>query len=92
MFVAFPFDATKTKLQTFPREYKGPVHCLVKTFKTQGFRGLYRGLTPAILGNVNECTVVFTSYGIWQDFVKHMAGFQHDRQMMPSKFPLEKIH
>ena len=79
--MAFPFDATKTKLQTFAKEYKGPIHCLRTTFRTQRIAGVYRGLTPAILSNVNECTVVFTSYGIWQDFVKKVSGLQHDSQM-----------
>ena len=79
--MAFPFDATKTKLQTFAKEYKGPIHCLRTTFCTQGITGIYRGLTPAVLSNVNECTVVFTFYGIWQDFVKKLSGLQHDNEM-----------
>ncbi len=79
--MAFPFDAAKTKLQTFPREYNGPLRCLLETFRTQGTTGLYRGLTPAIWSNVNECTVVFTSYGVWQDCVKRAFGVDRDRQM-----------
>ena len=78
MFVAFPFDSAKTKLQTFPVEYRGPLHCIRTTIKAQGFSGLYKGFTPGLIGNITECVVVFTAYGLWQDGIKSTFNIQSD--------------
>ncbi|KAI9206300.1 mitochondrial carrier protein [Polychytrium aggregatum] len=50
--VGHPFDTIKVRMQTeggFGR-FKGPLDCLVETVKKEGFRGLYKGATPPLLG------------------------------------------
>lgn len=60
VYVSQPLDTVKVKMQTFPHLYKGMSHCLVQTFKKDGFvRGLYAGTLPAVVANVAENSVLF---------------------------------
>jgi len=50
--VGHPFDTIKVRMQTeggFGR-FKGPMDCLVQTMKLEGIRGLYKGVTPPLIG------------------------------------------
>lgn len=38
---AFPLDSVKTRLQTYP--YNGFVHCVQRTYQSEGIRGFFRG-------------------------------------------------
>jgi hypothetical protein len=38
---AFPLDSVKTRLQTYP--YNGFVHCVQRTYQSEGLRGFFRG-------------------------------------------------
>eukprot|EP01098_Paradermamoeba_levis_P004499 TRINITY_DN1923_c0_g3_i1.p1 TRINITY_DN1923_c0_g3~~TRINITY_DN1923_c0_g3_i1.p1 ORF type:complete len:331 (-),score=69.72 TRINITY_DN1923_c0_g3_i1:127-1083(-) len=69
----YPLDTVKVRLQTQTTGggggaqpgrvvFKGPVDCLVKTFKNEGFRGMYKGLTSPLLGAMMENAVLFVSY------------------------------
>jgi len=54
-----PFDVAKTRLQmqlelqraqpNVPRVYSGPLDCLLKTFRSEGLRGVQRGLSICIV-------------------------------------------
>ena len=48
-----PFDLTKVRLQSqvldTTARFNGPIDCLVKTWKNEGFRGLYRVCHISIL-------------------------------------------
>ncbi|ELT88873.1 hypothetical protein CAPTEDRAFT_174218 [Capitella teleta] len=46
-------------LQT--HQYRGMVDCLVKTYKFEGLRGLYKGLTPGLFG-VSHGSLQFMAY------------------------------
>lgn len=60
VYVSQPLDTVKVKMQTFPQLYKGMSHCLVQTYKKDGFaRGLYAGTLPAVVANVAENSVLF---------------------------------
>jgi solute carrier family 25 (mitochondrial carnitine/acylcarnitine transporter), member 20/29 len=54
-----PFDTIKVRLQAEGKsgKFSGPLNCLVKTIQNEGFRGLYKGVTPPLLatGVVNSC-------------------------------------
>jgi hypothetical protein len=43
--------------------YRGAIHCLTYTIKTNGFLSLYKGLTAPLLGSMAENGVLFLSYG-----------------------------
>ncbi|KAK9383482.1 mitochondrial carrier domain-containing protein [Kockiozyma suomiensis] len=51
LFVGHPFDTIKVRLQTAPAEqFKGPLDCFLQTTRKEGFRALYKGATPPLLG------------------------------------------
>ncbi|KAK9461111.1 YMC2 mitochondrial protein-like protein [Lipomyces oligophaga] len=51
LFVGHPFDTVKVRLQTSPPEqFKGPLDCLLQTTRKEGFRALYKGATPPLIG------------------------------------------
>lgn len=46
-----PFDTVKVRLQTTdPSRFSGPLQCLLQTMRHEGLHGLYKGLTPPLLG------------------------------------------
>jgi hypothetical protein len=49
IFLGFPFDLIKVKLQAFPTKYKSAYQCLVQSIKQEGFIGLYNGFLPPVL-------------------------------------------
>lgn len=42
--------------------YRGAIHCLTHTIKTNGFLSLYKGITAPLLGSMAENAVLFLSY------------------------------
>jgi solute carrier family 25 carnitine/acylcarnitine transporter 20/29 len=49
--VGHPFDTIKVRLQTSQKaQFQGPLDCLLQTIRNEGFRGLYKGATPPLLG------------------------------------------
>lgn len=45
------FDTIKVRLQTTsPSHFKGPLDCLLQTVRNEGFRGLYKGASPPLVG------------------------------------------
>ncbi|XP_020501954.1 solute carrier family 25 member 15a [Labrus bergylta] len=71
-----PFDTTKVKMQTFPKAYRGFIHCFSSTFQQVGIRGLYKGATPALIANISENAVLFLSYGRCQDVVRYVCNME----------------
>ena len=49
IFIGFPFDSVKVKLQTHPDLYRSAVDCLRQSLQTDGYLGLYRGSLPPVL-------------------------------------------
>ncbi|XP_073412281.1 mitochondrial ornithine transporter 1-like isoform X3 [Dendrobates tinctorius] len=81
VFSGQPFDTVKVKMQTFPSLYRGFVDCAVRTYHTEGLRGLYHGTVPALLANVSENAVLFACYGFCQNLVCHLLGMQDLSQL-----------
>lgn len=48
--VGHPFDTVKVRLQTSEGRFKGPMECVINTFRAEGFRGFYKGFTPPLVG------------------------------------------
>jgi len=64
-FATFPIDIIKTKIQTDNLQnpiYKGMCDCFMKTFKVEGLRGFYKGLSPCLLRAVPANSVTFIVY------------------------------
>lgn len=49
--VGHPFDTIKVRLQTTPdSHFRGPVDAVLQTFRNEGLRGFYKGMTPPLVG------------------------------------------
>ena len=49
IFIGFPFDLIKVKLQAHPDKYTSAIECFKQSLKQEGIRGLYKGCLPPIL-------------------------------------------
>jgi len=50
--------------------YRGPLDCLKQSLKQDGIRGLYRGISPPLVGAATENSALFFSYNIAQNLVR----------------------
>ncbi|KAG1729532.1 mitochondrial carrier [Suillus paluster] len=79
-----PFDLTKVRLQSqvldTTARFNGPIDCLVKTWKNEGVRGLYRGLPAPIAGAMLENASLFMSYSELQNVIRRINAqpLSHD--------------
>ncbi|KAG0225794.1 hypothetical protein BGW41_004547 [Actinomortierella wolfii] len=76
-FVEFPFDTIKVRLQTQPLDhpvFKGPYDCFRKTVRSEGFLGLYNGLSSPLVGAMLENAVLFVGYRRAQDMLRELVA------------------
>lgn len=63
--IEYPFDTIKVRLQSQPDHvpllYKGPLDCFKKSLKSDGFIGIYRGISAPMLGAAVETSCLFFS-------------------------------
>ncbi|BAT98972.1 hypothetical protein LR48_Vigan06g131300 [Vigna angularis] len=73
-----PLDVIKTRLQVhgLPQGQKGNVivTSLQNIVRNEGFRGMYRGLSPTILALLPNWAVYFTSYELLKDLLRSRDG------------------
>lgn len=64
VIATYPLDLTRTQLALCPKEQGGKritfLHILSKTYKDRGAMGLYRGITPTMLGILPYSGIAFT--------------------------------
>uniref|UniRef100_A0A915PWF5 Citrate transport protein n=1 Tax=Setaria digitata TaxID=48799 RepID=A0A915PWF5_9BILA len=64
--ITFPTEYVKTQLQLDERSlhpvYKGPMDCVKKTVRTNGFLGLYRGLPILVYGSIPKSALRFGTF------------------------------
>ncbi|OAD80921.1 hypothetical protein PHYBLDRAFT_138474 [Phycomyces blakesleeanus NRRL 1555(-)] len=58
----YPADVIKTRIQSEPNRYKGFVDCLRHCYREEGYRILFRGLTPTILRAFPSNAATFMGY------------------------------
>lgn len=76
-----PFDTVKVKMQTFPDLYRGLTDCCLKTYSQVGFRGFYKGTSPALIANIAENSVLFMCYGFCQQVVRKVVGLEKQAKL-----------
>ncbi|KAM5300537.1 mitochondrial ornithine transporter 2 [Ctenodactylus gundi] len=76
-----PFDTMKVKMQTFPSLYKSLTDCFLKTYSQVGFRGFYKGTTPALMAYISQSSVLFMCYGFCQQFVRKVVGLDPQAEL-----------
>ncbi|KAF8632870.1 hypothetical protein AX17_004718 [Amanita inopinata Kibby_2008] len=85
-----PFDLTKVRLQAqvldSTARFNGPIDCLVKTFRNEGARGLFRGLPAPIVGAMGENASLFLSYSELQDLIRRI-----NHQSLDAKLSLPQL-
>ncbi|XP_069674023.1 mitochondrial basic amino acids transporter isoform X1 [Periplaneta americana] len=70
-FVCCPMELVKTRLQLQGQHcYNGPLHCLAQVAKTEGVRGVFRGLGTTICREVPGFGTYFLAY----EFLTRSAG------------------
>lgn len=68
-YIEYPFDTVKVRLQSqpdhLPLRYKGPLDCFRQSIKSDGFLGLYRGISAPLVGAAaeNSCLFFFERMG-----------------------------
>ncbi|CAL1284411.1 unnamed protein product [Larinioides sclopetarius] len=88
-FVTSPMELAKTRMQLQGQDarekrtpfwqknriiYKNPLDCLLKVFKSEGLRGVYRGLACTILRDAPAFGVYFSSYEYLTEKVTDSKG------------------
>lgn len=73
-FIEYPFDTVKVRLQsqpdTLPLRYTGPLDCFQQSFRAEGIRGLYRGISAPLAGAAVETGSLFFSYRLTQEILQ----------------------
>lgn len=74
MAAGHPFDTIKVRLQTSTStRFAGPWSCLCQTISQDGVRGLYKGLTPPLVGFVFMDSLLLGSFSIYRDFLNRIS-------------------
>lgn len=70
-----PFDTIKVRLQTEQTgRFKGPIHCLMVTLRTEGMRGLYKGATPPMIATGFINSLLFGMMGMCKQTKAQWSG------------------
>ncbi|KAI5808128.1 mitochondrial carrier domain-containing protein [Peziza echinospora] len=93
--IEFPFDTVKVRLQTQPDDrplrYKGPIDCFRQSIQQEGVRGLYRGISPPLVGAAAENSALFFGYSIAQTLArKHFLSHEYSEDVN-KKLPLSTL-
>jgi solute carrier family 25 carnitine/acylcarnitine transporter 20/29 len=83
--ICSPLELVKTRLQIQDSNsaqvlYKGPIDCIVKTYRHAGFRGIFRGMNATILRDMPSYGIYFVGYEFFKSrwgespFALLMAG------------------
>ncbi|GAA5952868.1 hypothetical protein JCM3765_002991 [Sporobolomyces pararoseus] len=89
-----PFDLVKVRLQSQPLDrplrFKGPLDCMIQTFKGEGLRGLWRGVSMPVGGAMAENATLFVVYNQSQSLLRHFfphAVHDDPSQLAPLSIP-----
>lgn len=72
-YVGHPFDTLKVLLQTQPpggQTYSGLLDCFQKTVKTDGLKGLYKGVASPLAGQMFFRAGLFSAYAKAKEYVQ----------------------
>ncbi|KAL1844259.1 hypothetical protein VTJ49DRAFT_2316 [Mycothermus thermophilus] len=62
-YIEYPFDTVKVRLQSqpdhLPLRYRGPLDCFAQSIRSDGFLGLYRGISAPLVGAALENSSLF---------------------------------
>lgn len=70
IFIGFPFDLIKVRMQTHPHLYGDAYKCLASTLKEDGFRGLFKGCIPPVVSQAFINALLFTGEATAMKFLE----------------------
>lgn len=76
-FATYPLDLVRCRLSmqsTDVQVYKGVVDCMIKIYREEGFRRLYTGLQPTLLGIIPYSGIQLASYDLMRDWFPRLRG------------------
>ncbi|TYZ67484.1 hypothetical protein PybrP1_008861 [[Pythium] brassicae (nom. inval.)] len=62
IIVGQPLDTVKVRLQTHSTFYKGAIDCARQTFRHEGARGFFKGMTSPLFGSAWTNAIMFSVY------------------------------
>jgi len=79
VLVGHPFDTMKVRLQIEGKSgrFSGPISCVAETFRNEGVRGFYKGLTPPLFATGIINSVLFGLQGLTIHTMKTIKGEPH---------------
>ncbi|KAK6608698.1 amino acid transporter [Botrytis cinerea] len=85
-YIEYPFDTVKVRLQSqpyhLPLRYTGPLDCFKQSIRSDGFLGLYRGISAPLVGAALETSSLF----VWEQASREAllkAGIYKRDQPLP---------
>ncbi|KAI1203062.1 amino acid transporter arg-13 [Nemania serpens] len=82
-YIEYPFDTVKVRLQSqpdhLPPRYTGPLDCFRQSFKADGLRGLYRGISAPLFGAACETSSLFLFERLGREVVYSSGYCSRDR-------------
>ncbi len=85
-YIEYPFDTVKVRLQSqpdhLPLRYTGPLDCFRQSLRSDGFLGLYRGISAPLVGAALETSSLF----FWERVARESlfaAGLYHREKPLP---------
>lgn len=83
--VGHPFDTVKVRLQVSNYgQFHGPIDCLRKTVRYEGISGLYKGVTPPLLGWMASDSIMLGSLATYRKLLLENAFDERSRYRVHS--------
>ena len=80
--ITYPYQVIRSRLQDSRSIYTSASHCVIQTYKQEGIRGFYRGLTVNVVKVTPQAITVFVVYESIQSYLKqHALKKQYNQQL-----------
>ncbi|PQE24703.1 amino-acid transporter arg-13 protein [Rutstroemia sp. NJR-2017a WRK4] len=84
-YIEYPFDTVKVRLQSqpdhLPLRYTGPLDCFKQSIKSDGFLGLYRGISAPLVGAALETSSLFFWERAGREALFRTGAYQRDQAL-----------
>ncbi|KAI5303739.1 hypothetical protein KEM56_007237 [Ascosphaera pollenicola] len=87
--VGHPFDTIKVRLQTSTTSrFSGPIDCVLKTVRNEGVLGMYKGMTPPLVGWMFMDSLMLGSLTLYRRLLQeHVFAPRQKDQKKEQKLP-----
>lgn len=71
----YPYQVVRTRLQDQHHDYRGSLDCINRTWRSEGFKGFYKGISPYMLHVTPNILVVMFFYENSNDIIPSIRKF-----------------